>query len=763
MVPDTEDMSESEESFDTGSHQSRTKHSNELKKGKEPEPTEKREKEESPSVQENDSEPIINGKHNLFQKGFVKIQLGVELWPSNEEILIVSIDQEGLLIPNSLHGVVLKKIGFDLDSIKFSNKELEDLAKKSLTSKVFERFIIFFVSTINYSDQNLSEKILRIKKTVASIYSEFDRNISFPNPTYYLPLLGTGYSGIPTMDSFNMIIDEIEDLTENSSKPVEITLSLPYDIEEGDLERVVGVFSETWEPISKPFNKSIPIKDKIDFHLDDPALEDKLGRRPIANSLAKLINDDIFGNKKCHAFMAHLQGRWGEGKSSFMKFLEDGLQETGDNRWIIIHYNAWKNQYVDPPWWTFLDVLYRQGREQLPKKYKRKIIWNERIRRMNSGTLLAFSIIAFIIFLAISASNLLNIPFPNLSETTKVIVSVSTIFASLWAVGQAWSKFFVMDTPENARLFMRRVENPSAHIKQHFEELIKDLQTQHKKENPDHHIAVFIDDLDRCDGKFVVSLLEGIQTMFNEQKVFYLAAADKHWVAKSFENVYSEYTDTVKKGTKLGYSFIEKNFQLSIRLPNPSQEQISRYWGYILKHRTDIPTKEGEDKEGLKSKLQETGQEAVLSGEANLEELAEEFNTTIEDAQSIMLQTVNETTEDIEHLLMEHHELLGNNPRAVKRLANQYTVYRNLVLIEQNKVDPLKLFRWVVLQNRWPVLIDKLEHDPAHINDYDELLEELNLVSYSIDIDYVMGKEKERLTTEDVITFTGIGNLAPID
>ena len=128
-----------------------------------------------------------------------------------------------------------------------------------------------------------------------------------------------------------------------------------------------------------------------------------------------------------------------------------------------------------------------------------------------------------------------------------------------------------------------------------------------------------------------------------------------------------------------------------------------------------------------------------------------------------MLETVNETTEDIEHLLMEHHELLGNNPRAVKRLANQYTVYRNLVLIEQNKVDPLKLFRWVVLQNRWPVLIDKLEHDPAHINDYDELLEELNLVSYSIDIDYVMGKEKERLTTEDVITFTGIGNLAPID
>jgi hypothetical protein len=306
---------------------------------------------------------------------------------------------------------------------------------------------------------------------------------------------------------------------------------------------------------------------------------------------------------------------------------------------------------------------------------------------------------------------------------------------------------------------MRRTENPSAHIKQHFEELIKDLQTKHRKGKENYHIAVFIDDLDRCDGSFVVSLLEGIQTMFNEQKVFYLVAADKHWIAKSFENVYSEYTDTVKKGTKLGYSFIEKNFQLSIRLPNPSVEQISRYWGHILKQESYNQLSGTGNTEGLKRQLQETGQEAVLSGEANLEELAEQYNTTIEDAQNIMLETVNETTEDIEHLLMEHHKLLGNNPRAVKRLANQYTVYRNLVLIEQNKVDPLKLFRWVILQNRWPVLVDKLEQDPAHINDYDELLEELDLVSYSIDIEYVMGKDDEKITLDDVVTYTGISQI----
>lgn len=553
----------------------------------------------------------------------------------------------------------------------------------------------------------------------------------------------------------------ISELSVPNSSPLSFTIPYPKSAE----NRLLLDTGKEWKTITRSDNGISTNKknEKIDFHLDDPALEDKLGRKPIAKSLAKLINDDIFGNKKCHAFMTHLQGRWGEGKSSFMKFLENGLQEAGNDRWIVIHYNAWKNQDVDPPWWTFLDAVYRQGREQIAnksgKRFRFRVKLNEHIRRLNSGTLLTLSVFAFIIFLILSVSNLFGISFLYLPETAKIAVSVSTVLASLWAIGQSWSKFFITNTPENARLFMRRTENPSAHIKQHFEELVKDLQTKHTKGKENYHIAVFIDDLDRCDGKFVVSLLEGIQTMFNEQKVFYLVAADKHWIAKSFENVYSEYIDTVKKGTKLGYSFIEKNFQLSIRLPNPSGEQISRYWGHILKQESYNQLSGTGNTEGLKRQLQETGQEAVLSGEANLEELAEQYNTTIEDAQNIMLETVNETTEDIEHLLMEHHKLLGNNPRAVKRLANQYTVYRNLVLIEQNKVDPLKLFRWVILQNRWPVLVDKLEQDPAHINDYDELLEELDLVSYSIDIEYVMGKDDEKITLDDVVTYTGISQV----
>lgn len=687
-----------------------------------------------------------------YRKEGLTANLIPDLLPDSEDLIFIFDYPENLKVElyESFRTAILEKLHLNEDYI---NRKAPDFSFSDYDFYQVSQGKIIVVKDI-HPKENPTPIDRKVLEEVRHMFKGVEINSVFDTSLYFVLRKTTEHIKISPLQF-------ISELSVPNSSPLSFTIPYPKSAE----NRLLLDTGKEWKTITRSDNGISTNKknEKIDFHLDDPALEDKLGRKPIAKSLAKLINDDIFGNKKCHAFMTHLQGRWGEGKSSFMKFLENGLQEAGNDRWIVIHYNAWKNQDVDPPWWTFLDAVYRQGREQIAnksgKRFRFRVKLNEHIRRLNSGTLLTLSVFAFIIFLILSVSNLFGISFLYLPETAKIVVSVSTVLASLWAIGQSWSKFFITNTPENARLFMRRTENPSAHIKQHFEELVKDLQTKHRKGKENYHIAVFIDDLDRCDGKFVVSLLEGIQTMFNEQKVFYLVAADKHWIAKSFENVYSEYTDTVKKGTKLGYSFIEKNFQLSIRLPNPSGEQISRYWGHILKQESYNQLSGTGNTEGLKRQLQETGQEAVLSGEANLEELAEQYNTTIEDAQNIMLETVNETTEDIEHLLMEHHKLLGNNPRAVKRLANQYTVYRNLVLIEQNKVDPLKLFRWVILQNRWPVLVDKLEQDPAHINDYDELLEELDLVSYSIDIEYVMGKDDEKITLDDVVTYTGISQI----
>tara|TARA_R110000868_G_scaffold306734_4_gene568143 strand:- start:4239 stop:6638 length:2400 start_codon:yes stop_codon:yes gene_type:complete len=728
----------------------------------------KAEEELSSETSEIESIGDLKNQVNVYKKDLVNIKIGIELWPTDEHVIIISTDDFGQIAPHFLNGLVLEKIKVDPNSFRLNKKQLYQISKNGYTTVQFDSRVVHFVSTIQAKSGQVFVDKNRIRASINKIISQLIGNFQLNKRSIYIPLLGTGEANLDVSESFSMIYDIIEKQFYNSQIDIDITISLSPNISTNIFRKILTNLETNWIKVygstienSSSLKNELQIKDKIDFHLDDPALEDKLGRKPIAKSLAKLINDDIFGIKKCYAFMAQLQGRWGEGKSSFMKFLEDGLQETSNNRWIVIHYNAWKNQNVDPPWWTFLDAIYRQGRERLGKKYRRKVILKELMRRINSGILLSISVTAFILLLILSASNLLGISFLDLPETTKVVVSLSTIAASLWAIGQGWSKFFVVDTAENARLFMRKAENPTESIKAHFKELIEDLQTRHSTKEQNYRIAVFIDDLDRCEGSFVVSLLEGIQTMFNEQKVFYLVAADKHWIAKSFENVYSDYSDTVKKGTKLGYSFIEKNFQLSIRLPNPSKEQISRYWDFILNSKGEVKDEAtSENIEAFKSELNQTNQSEILSGEADIDELSKKHNLSFEEAQSVVLEKVNESTKDIEHLLRDHHELIGNNPRAVKRLANQYTVYRNLVLIEQSKVDPLKLFRWVVLQNRWPVLVDRIESIPSNIESIDEdFLTEVNLESHSMAINFVIGEGETRLTEDDVIKFTGINTI----
>ncbi len=41
---------------------------------------------------------------------------------------------------------------------------------------------------------------------------------------------------------------------------------------------------------------------------------------------------------------------------------------------------------------------------------------------------------------------------------------------------------------------------------------------------------IFIDDLDRCQGAYVIELLEGIQTLFKAAEVVFIIAADRDWL-----------------------------------------------------------------------------------------------------------------------------------------------------------------------------------------------------------------------------------------
>src|ERR1043166_1571200 len=156
---------------------------------------------------------------------------------------------------------------------------------------------------------------------------------------------------------------------------------------------------------------------------DRPADNDFLSRDALAASLAKRLrhiyrNDikpgDSFRTKSgsqssknkrkdnsTRSFFMQVDGAWGSGKSTILKFLKNHLnrelnqeeQSTEPNleskKWIVVEFNAWQNQRLFPPWWFLMKSFHMEAKRQLIRDHKRGKSWILELKewswRFNTG------------------------------------------------------------------------------------------------------------------------------------------------------------------------------------------------------------------------------------------------------------------------------------------------------------------------------------------------------------------------------------------
>jgi hypothetical protein len=553
--------------------------------------------------------------------------------------------------------------------------------------------------------------------------------------------------------------------------------------------------------------------DNIPFNLDNVENTDRLNREPIATSLAGLINNDIFNKevKTRYAFMLHLQGEWGEGKSTFLNLLKKRLN-TDDNKWIVVDFNAWRNQHIDPPWWSFLDTVYKDAISVMPWYKKPFLHFNEGIRRIAGfnkmpklvsfiitlimiWVLIRFQDNNFSIFKDLFAGGGIANQSKDLESYVKLLLSIGALIGLFFSFSKFVSAPFFVNSPSRAKSFMEHAEDPMKLVKKHFSKIVRDLRFL------GYHLAVFIDDIDRCNAPFTVHLLEGIQTLFKDQRVLYVVAGDKQWITACFENNYENYQQAAQRpGQRLGYLFLEKAFQLSIRLPRVAEENIQEYWEYILNpdKRDDIQKQKTEKTKqdifikviwkNLKDKVlkqfsskpvkeDDTNEKEVKRGMVSLNKyknenltnpevkrrIAKEENLKINQVNDAIIRTMDESKEDIEHLFRGHYKLIDANPRLIKRLANQYSVQRNILITEDvnlEKENREKLFRWLMLQSKYPVFTEWLEQQVREKKEINALPEEFQELWEDDNWNELLfnkrDEEKYKLLPEDIIHFVGI-------
>ena len=503
----------------------------------------------------------------------------------------------------------------------------------------------------------------------------------------------------------------------------------------GDHLRDAGFLDLLQEELREPLDAVIPEAaapaeripvDSARFLADNPANQDQLYRRPFAGYLATKLR--YLRAEEEGSFLIHLDGPWGVGKTSLLNLLRAELaREPADGRgsrasdtidmerrpWVVVTFNAWQNQRIDPPWWAFLRTLSHQAVRALwriGRPWRALWFWlvegGWRIWMALASAVITGVVLAAIIWFVFGGFDFRFLGVS--SDSLRDIGLLTTLAGTAYVVAQR-----VLPTSHRAvRAFVQSSRDPMKALAVHFGKLARRA----------YPLAVFIDDLDRCHEEYVVQLLEGIQTLFRDAKVAYVVASDRRWIEASYGVVYERLAKSVgEPGRPLGYLFLHKAFQVSAGVPALNDSVATDYWSGLLessdqphiasseqaltvaRQRFAAARSPDEVEQALAGFEGSPGEYGALA-QAGLERLA---------APEMRLKT--------EHALQSLEPLLERNPRAMKRLVNAYDVQRAL-LIQRGPSQvyvpdlPTKLGLWTIVLGRWPSLAQWLQANPESVD-----------------------------------------------
>lgn len=443
------------------------------------------------------------------------------------------------------------------------------------------------------------------------------------------------------------------------------------------------------EPEDEEFDNGVNQKEsfevKAEVLADNIAIEDELGRKELMGILFDRVNNLWDKLRDTESFTILLNGEWGSGKSSMLYYFD---QILNDNSWAVVKYNAWENQRFDDPWW----ILVNKVSKEVPREaYENSNPYFSRSHRYWKSKV-QFSttyIVAFVV------SVLLIIGFSNnvFGDPSKISFygSIVALLGSLWVtIHGTISNLFKKKS--NSAIQAKHANDPYEPIKNRFNEVVK-----HKR------VAIFIDDLDRCEVQATVKLLEGIQTLFKSSKVLYVIAADSAWVAKCFDEQYKQFSNLVQDGQTIGNEFLQKTFQLIVDVPKLSvlqqEKLLTKYLDREEGKEEDVEEEISDEEIEKKVTVEEVSDASAGKGAKTRAKAAKQAEKIIEKRKRHLIQKIQDIG------------LIPLNIRQMKRLINLFTLKVQVLIIAGtlSEVGEENVLRYVLFASEYPAEDQKIK------------------------------------------------------
>ncbi|KAB2860882.1 MAG: hypothetical protein F9K46_09265, partial [Anaerolineae bacterium] len=275
-------------------------------------------------------------------------------------------------------------------------------------------------------------------------------------------------------------------------------------------------------------------------------------------------------------------------------------------------------------------------------------------------------------------------------------------------------------------------------FKRDFSELVKE-QTRDGAEP----LVVFIDDLDRCTPTKTSQIIEAISLVLDSEYCIYVMGMDSRTVAAAIETNYKDlekFLDEEKEvgGISFGEKFLEKIVQINFKIPRISPEVAAAFIAQTLTTTAGTPQTLGGTAQG------ESPDTDVPEGEA----IGVDFQG-IEREQVREFLEAFENRQDVIEATREAAQFLGFNPRKIKRFLNEFRL--SAAICERRHllhtvINLRILARWIILETRYPDLINILRETPEFAS---RLLEASNLQT-SFDVPASKSKQRVKVDQEQL-------------
>ena len=238
--------------------------------------------------------------------------------------------------------------------------------------------------------------------------------------------------------------------------------------------------------------------------------QDSYGRWPVATAISRIIDAAPME----WSTRIGLFGRWGDGKTSVLNFLETQQKEQ---RNIVIRYNPWGVSNESSMWQGFCDALIKGLRENgiAISSLRRAEYW-------------------------------LRARIDPLATTTK--------FAGHLAQASGQAPFARILGDALAKVIPKAI-------------LTRRDVDQVRRCAGGQRIVVFIDDLDRADPVVIPQLLLALRELLDLPRFTFVLAFDRSIIAAALEKYNPAWG-------KSGFQFLEKVVDFPFTLPSPSSEQV---------------------------------------------------------------------------------------------------------------------------------------------------------------------------------------------